>query len=995
MNKYLTPLSLAILFTFAVGFNALGQNGTFKVSGTVSNGTSGETLPQAPVQLIHLPDSARRIAVTDLDGLFSFPNTEGGEYLLKVIYIGFNDKNQRLNVTGDIDLGKIAIQENTKLLKEVVVNGRVQAVTQKGDTSQFNAASFKTNPNASSADLVTKMPGIAVDPTTGKIQAQGEDVKQVLVDGKPFFGDDPNAALKNLPAEVIDKIQIFDQASEQSRLTGFNDGNTSKTINIITRSDKKQGVFGKVYGGYGTDSRYDAGGNINFFKKSRRISILAQSNNINQQNFSTSDLLGVTSSSGGRGGGGGGNGGRGGGMGGMGGGMGGPGGGNAAGNFLVGQQSGISSTTAAGLNYSDSWDKKGDISASYFFNRADNLSTQGTRRQYVLPSQEGQIYDEDKVSHSYNINHRFNLRLNYNIDSNNTIVFRPSASIQTNTGTAHVSGFTYRETDTLNRSLNNSGSDMLGYNLSNQLVLRHKFAKRGRSASADLNAGYTQNSGTSYLDATNRYAADSASLFGDTTIRTLQNSTNKRPGQSYSGNFSFTEQLTQSGQLEVFYQPNLQLTSADKSTYDNPTDGDAKLNTALTNRFKTVYFKQQYGASFRIQKAAFQLMTRLAYQDANLHNDRQYPVTGTIDRNFSTLMPSAMMRIGQGEGNSLRVFYNTNTNSPSVDNLQEVINNSNPLQLTRGNAALKQDYTHQMFMRYSATGKESGRSFFAMLGGSVTKDYIGTETRIFTENTYLSNTDSFLVGKGAQLTTPVNMNGYYSLRSFINYGAPIPALKLNINTGITGNFSRTPGKINDGMNYANSGTIGFNLVISSNISKEVDFTVSSNTNLSDVTNTLQSSLNSRYVNQITGARLNWIIIKGLEFETRLTHTLYSGLSAGYNQNYALLNLAISKYLDKNYRSQIKVSVFDVLKQNNSVSRTISNVYIQDQRNNVLTRYLMLSFIYNIRSFGSGQKNEAPERDKSNDGHPMFGPGGGAPGGGRPGGGGGPGGPGNW
>jgi hypothetical protein len=253
--------------------------------------------------------------------------------------------------------------------------------------------------------------------------------------------------LKNLPAELIDKIEIMDRLSDQSQLTGFNDGNTSKTINIITNPNRRNGQFGKIYAGLGTNDNYTAGGNINLFNGEKRWSIVGMSNNINQQNFSSQDLLGISSS----GGGGGGN--RGGGGGNRGG------GGNFGGssdNFLVGQQTGINTTNSFGVNYTDNWGKKLAIKGSYFFNNSNNTNAQSTYRTYFLSQATNQYYDEQSNSSSNNYNHRLNLRLEYTIDPKNTIIFTPRLNLQNNNSTSMVDGLT---TDANNQKLNQTANN--------------------------------------------------------------------------------------------------------------------------------------------------------------------------------------------------------------------------------------------------------------------------------------------------------------------------------------------------------------------------------------------------------------------------------------------------------------------------------------------------------------------------------------------------------
>ncbi|MEO5966768.1 MAG: hypothetical protein ABIP68_05775, partial [Ferruginibacter sp.] len=327
---------------------------------------------------------------------------------------------------------------------------------------------------ASAEDLIKKMPGITVD-KSGTVTAQGEQVKNVTVDGKKFFGDDATAALKNLPAEIIDKIQVFDKLSDQAQFTGFDDGSATKAINIVTKTANKNSQFGRIYAGYGTEDRYAAGGNVSFFKGDRRLSFVGLFNNVNQQNFSSDDLLGVSGSSGNSG-----RGGRGGGS---------FGGGN---NFLVGQQSGISTTNAFGINYGDKWGKNLEVTGSYFFNNSKTDNDQVSNSQYFIKNSDDQFYDEINSSGVKNFNNRANLRMEYKIDSNNSIIFSPSISFQNNDRGSDVNGVRYFTTnEIISKTLYSSSSKNSGYNSNNNLLFRHKFSKPGRTISFSLNAGFS------------------------------------------------------------------------------------------------------------------------------------------------------------------------------------------------------------------------------------------------------------------------------------------------------------------------------------------------------------------------------------------------------------------------------------------------------------------------------------------------------------------------
>ncbi|MBC7892706.1 MAG: carboxypeptidase regulatory-like domain-containing protein, partial [Sphingobacteriaceae bacterium] len=299
---------LQFLFVTALLFPAAHAQ-TFPVGGALRDG-NGNPLIGVTVVFNPLADSTKRDGiVTDTAGRFSFPLSPGA-YRLRASFIGYQPFETTVRVDSQaVELGNLRLFENASQLAEVTVTGQQLRVEMKGDTTQFNAGAYKVNPDATAEDLIKKLPGITLE--NGAVKTQGEDVKRVLIDGKPFFGDDASLALRNLPAEVIDKIQVFDRLSDQSQFTGFDDGNTDKTINIVTRPGRNNGQFGKVYAGLGSDGRYAAGANTNLFKGDRRISVLGLFNNINQQNFSSQDLLGALggSSGGGRGGAGGGRGG--------------------------------------------------------------------------------------------------------------------------------------------------------------------------------------------------------------------------------------------------------------------------------------------------------------------------------------------------------------------------------------------------------------------------------------------------------------------------------------------------------------------------------------------------------------------------------------------------------------------------------------------------------------------------------------------------------------
>ena len=702
-----------LFFAFFIMQQANAQ--LYAIRGKAVDATDNTALPGANVMLVHLPDSTKKFTTTEVSGDFLLEKLSPGKYLLRITYIGFQSVEKNISIRNqNLDFGTISLTEEIKMLDQVKVKGQIPLAEQKGDTTQYNANAYKTNPDASAEDLLQKMPGVVVQ--NGKVQAQGEDVKEVLVDGKRFFGNDPTAALRNLPAEVIDKIQVFDQKSEQAQLTGFDDGQTSKTINIITKANMRNGQFGKAYAGYGYDNKYQMGGNVNFFKGDTRLSIIGQTNNVNDQNFSSEDLLGVVGGGGGgrrRGGGGGSSGGRG-----SGGSRGfdgrGSGGGGDVGDFLVGQQNGITTTHAFGLNYTDNWNDKVELSGSYFFNMSDNDAEQTLNRSYVLPGSQGQTYQEKEESNSQNINHRFNLRLDYQIDSNNSLLIRPTLSMQQNQGSSRTFGQTSTPRSLLNQTNNLFQSDLSGINFSNNLLFRHKFEKRGRTFSVGLNTGYTNNEGESFLMSESEYFEESTNI--DSLDQFADLLTN---GWNLSGDVMYTEPLGERAMLQFNYSASFQKNESDKQTfnYAEAAQQYSNLDTLLTNVFSSNYFTQETGISYRLstKDRKLMLMTRMALQWSELNSEEEFPATGTLQRNFVNALPMAFLRYQLSSAKNLRLIYRTSTSSPSVNQLQNVIDNSNPVQLSSGNPALDQSYQHQLFLRYSATNLEKSTVFFAML----------------------------------------------------------------------------------------------------------------------------------------------------------------------------------------------------------------------------------------------------------------------------------------
>ena len=874
---------------------------------------------------------------TGIDGTFAFTELEKGFYRIKVQYLGYEPVVKPIRLfEGNVDLGTIELIETATNLKEVSIVGKIPPVIQNGDTTQFNASGFKTNVDANAEDLVTKMPGVTLQ--DGKVNAQGEEVRRVLIDNKPFFGDDPANALKNLPAELIDKVQIFDQMSEQSRFTGFNDGNTTKTMNIITKAGMRNGNFGKAYLGGGTDDRFKSGVTLNRFEGARRITVLGQANNINDQNFSMSDLAGAMgsgSSGGGRRVGGGGPGGSGGQNGGF----------NQPGQaFLVNNKKGVVNTKAAGINFSDNIGKKGEFTGNYFFNQSKNLVLQNSVRIYALSKDSAQAYTETNSSETENLNHRANFRVDYKLDSNNSILYTPRFTYQDVRSTSNIFGANSIKENQVNSTENLYDSKSKAFNLNNEILYRHKFRKAGRTISLNSNLGNSGNNGKSTQNSDNSY-------FGaKNRIDSIRQQTDaNKSAWSIQNTLTYTEPITTKSQLSLSYGFNYAKSESERLTYKKnlQTGIRGKLDTLLSNKFVSETPSHSAGIGYSLNTQKSNLNLNVNAQQSMLQNNREFPIAGKINRTFQNILPTFVWRYNISKATNFRMAYRTAANSPSIEQLQDVVNNSNPLQLSTGNSNLRQDYQHNMFFRIMNTNEKTNASFFGVIGGSATRYFIGNSTLIAQKDT---NAEGVFVSRGGQLTRPVNLPGYLNFRSYVMYSLPVVKLKTNVNLNANVNFVRTPGQVNGRINYANSPTFGAGLGLTSNISKAVDFNLSYNTSYTSVENSLSGTQNNSYLTQTIGAKANFVLWESFVLNTDYSQNLYTGLAQGINTNFAIINLGLGYKFLKGKQAELRATVFDLLKQNTNVSRIITETFTEDVRSNNLQRYFMLTFIYTLRAF---------------------------------------------
>jgi hypothetical protein len=938
-------ISVAMLVVCA----ATAQGQTALVVGKVVDEKSRAPLVGVNIKLTNQQDTTLHFYATSLTGgEFRFAHVPFGSFALTATHVGYARLNRSVNVAKlTVDVGELVMHETVIQFGEVVTQGRIPTAVQKADTTEFNAKAFKANPDASAEELVAKMPGVTVENNT--VKSQGEEIQRVLVDGRQFFGNDPMVALRNLPAETIEKIQIFDKQSDQAEFTGFDDGQAAKTMNIITRPERRNSQFGKTYAGYGNDERYHTGGNLNFFRGDMRLSVIGLSNNINQQNFAMQDLLGVTGGGGQRPGLFGGGGRRGGGA--FSGPTGGGGGGQFSGgnlnisNFLVGQQNGITSTHSVGANFTDTWWDDVQVNQSYFFNVASNGNNQTLRREYLASPDSTMLYNESTNSESKNFNHRVDTRLQWTIDSSNSMIFQPQAYVQENrAASSQLGANTGANESLLSQAFSNNRSNTDGFNLSGRLVYRHKFDAPGRTISIDLAGGRNRKNGAGEQQSVAAYFTSTANP-SDTVD---QQSSLLTQGRSLATRLVYTEPLSEFNQLQLSYSPSWSKNTSDnrKFAFNPLTQAYDRQVPSLSNAYENTYLTHRVSLGYRWRNADYTATLDVGIQQATLRGMQTYPFVASVERKFLDILPSASLNYKFSEQTNLRANYRSSTREPSISQLQNAVDISNPLFVSTGNPDLKQSVTHSLSARIGAANPREARTLFAVLSASLTLDYIANATLTAARDTIVHR--DIRLTQGTQLTYPTNLDGYWSLRAFFTYGLPVDLVGSNVNLNAGFSYSRIPGLINTWRNITHNSGLSAGAVISSNISEDIDFTISYNGTYNLARNTLQAEQNSNYYNHSASAKASIIFGDGFVFRNETGHILYTGLSANFDRSYWLWNVSLAKKLFDNQRGELRLGVTDLLDQNKSLNRSVTETYIEDTENRILGRFLMATFTYTVR-----------------------------------------------
>jgi hypothetical protein len=924
------------LILFLMGISAYAQKVSGTIKGVLQDSVSTSPLADATVSVVRLPDSTLiSFTLTGPLGQFEIKNLDAGDYDLMASFTGLQTAKRKFSISASklfIDLGTVKLDRFYKSMQEVVINEAPVKVN--GDTIAFRADAFKTKPNATVEDLLKKLPGVQVE-RDGTVKAQGEQVQKVYVDGKEFFNNDPKLATKNLTADMVDQVEVFDDMSEQSKFNKIDDGSRSKALNLKLKKDKKKGVFGKAYAGYGTHERWDLGLNANMFKGATQTSVIAKANNTNNIGFTFSDMIGAF--------------GTGGGMGGFGGGgmnivkAGGGGGGSFGGLNLGTTGSGVTKSSQIGMNYRDTWSKYFDVNGSYFFN---HVNTDNDRSSYrTTLTADSTLFTNDKaISKAENDNHRVNFNMIYTLDSFNSIIYNPSLSYQKSYNTFSIDSFytnalkdgnLYRT----NESRSAKMSDGDGYNWTNNLIYRRKFRRPGRTLSLNLTNTLSDSQRDAYSLLSAKYYTVAGAKWKDSTANNLNKT--ESGSNNYAVNFSYTEPLSRDKILEFNYNHNNSTNSSDRELFDYNAANDRfdLPNERLSNNFESQNIYDKLGSNFRVVKKKYNYQVGFAVQKATLENNNLSKSTN-IKHTFINYLPTASFNYQFARSRSFRFSYRGTTRMPNVTQLQDVEDVTNYPYITRGNPSLKQEFNHNISLSYNFFDIIKFRNLFAFI------TFTSTENKI-------ANYIEQLQGGLAQRSMPVNISGgIYSINGNFNLGFPIKQLKGgNFNTNTRIGFNRDANFIDRVKNFTKTVTAGEDLRLSYFWKEKLDLGVNAGITYNSVNYSVQSRNNTSYFTHTYSLDATYSFPIGFIVSSDFDYTFNTGRTNGYNRNYAMWNGSIAQEVLKSKRGEIKLSVYDILNQNVSISRNTGANYIEDVQSSVLNRFFMLTFSYKLNRMG--------------------------------------------
>lgn len=911
-----------VVLCLFMSFSAYGQEGS--VEFCLCDSVNGDTVEGAVVELVYLSDSTKYHAVSDGSGKAKFQRIAYGDYSVTATFLGYIPSCRRIRLNAHfLSPDTIRMQPDVQLLDEVVISTPALRSTQNGDTLSYHADAYKVVLGANSESLLTKMPGISV--SERGVEAHGRTVQKIMIDGEEFFGNDVLSALKNLPADMIEDVEVFNKLSDEAELTGVDDGRGYTAINIRSKPDRRKGTFGRLYAGYGFSDKYIAGGNINNFNSKCRLSVVGLANNISLHNFVTEDIVEATDEEGK----------------------------NGHSNFVVKPMPGISSVQSLGTNFNTSW-----LSGSYFFNRTDNSNVPVSQRENLNSGNKVQLTDAEKDLTALNYNHRFSAKMKFNVGERHSFIIRPSLNIQ------DFSDFSEQRSLVRNRfgcddirfvhnRLSDNRNERLGINVSNTFNYRYRFHKRGRSLSMSLLGNYYDNE----TDALNeQYTFRKPDMPLDpllaSSVSSQQNFRKTRKVMARTG-VVYTEPLSRRFRMSWEYAFIYSRDEAAKTVFlrDNET---GELSTTADARQSSenrgIYLTHKIGPRFQYAFRKTSITVGGAFQHMNFKGTNILPATGEVYKPYSNLTYEVVANLVINRQNTICIDAKGRTVNPSANLLQDVVSLANLSRVSAGNPNLSPSYLHGFGIRYIHTDARRGSTVAVSLNYNGSGNYIGDS--LVADQPDFIVTEGVKLGEGNLFVRPVNIGGYHRLHGKITYGFPVNPLRSNLNIQAQAVINVLPGIINGEYSpvHRNNYLVGASLA--SNISEDVDFRVSyTGEYVQGEFTTKAGKNNNDYFSHTVSGQLKWAFWKGVTFTGSLSYRQDKGISAPFNDRTLLCNLYLGKRIFRNRLGEISIGINDLFDDNSRrYAHTINSSGTNNIVNQGIERYVAFQLVWHLRNY---------------------------------------------
>lgn len=880
----------------------------------VEAGGDGENLIQASVRVLSIPDSTLvRGAVTDNEGRFRLNIPRTGSYVLEVSYVGYGTVYKNINVGSEtLNLRDITLSPTAVALGEAVVTGIRTPVRVMEDTVEYAAASYRTPPNAVVEDLLKRLPGVEVG-SDGTITANGKTVSKILVDGKEFFSDDPTVASRNLPVDMVERLQVVDRKSDLARMTGVDDGEDETVINLTVKKDRRNGWFGNAEAGYGTDGRHKASFTVNRFQDGNQFTLLGAVNNVNEPGFAD----------------------------------------RAAGRFRrFGGMNGINTTQSIGLNFNVGRDEILRLGGDVFYSHSSQDTRTESERRYLFEDSSSTVRSS-KQSYDRSNNFSANFRLMWKPDSFNTLEFRPNLSLVFSRSTSADSSRTFAgnaAATEVTRSINRDRVSGNSVQFGGRLIYNHNFRqRRGRSFSVFVNYRFSNTREKSESYSLNRFY-----LLNDSVDLYDQYVDNHTWSNNISARVSWTEPIgdvSKGNFFELAYRFSYRWNDADRLTYDHPVyfpdgpDGepvagaDLIFNEELSNRFRNDFMDQDIRLGYKhVTKKAtlnvgISLVPSMSKSINLINSDKNIPL-----RKVFNVAPYLRYRYRMSKSRNLALDYRGRSSQPSMTQLQPVADMTDPLRVVIGNPELKPTFTHHASVRFHDFNSEAQRSIMLMANVSME------------QNSIISRTE-FDAATGGQTTTYENVNGVWSGRLMNMVSLPLRNHAFTVNNHLFVNYSSRVGFNNGLRNRSNTFMVNESFGIAWR-PEYLELELRPRYSFQTVTNTVQDNAN-RNVHTYGGSfYATYNAPFGLVLSSDLNYSATSGYSAGYDTRTWAWNASIGYQFLKGRNATVSLKAYDILGQRSNVRRTVTANYIDDVRYNSLKRYVMLSVSYRFTTFAS-------------------------------------------